>query len=238
MTTDLLPGRRPDGLDVAITLGGSAGGAALVLGGLSYVHPETGAWVRDVVSTRLDVFVLLMFFVETTIIGSSVLAAMRLRALSWSDLGFRRPLGKRWYAAALVLALVVFPVLSLLIELALRRFDLERQDLTLLLGAMRGHPLSLAALIVLGCLVIPLFEEVLFRGVLFAWLRRRWGRVLAVAVSSLAFALAHGLSGTLVPLFVLGAFIALLYDLSGSLWPAVLAHGTNNGLAFAATFWI
>lgn len=107
-----------------------------------------------------------------------------------------------------------------------------------------GAQASLASKFVLMTVAItiaPLIEELLFRGVLLsAWLKRLnvgW----AVACTSLAFALVHlpdlkFLWYGLPNLAMLGAAFAWLRLKSGSLWPAVLAHGINNLVTTLAWF--
>ncbi len=81
-------------------------------------------------------------------------------------------------------------------------------------------------------------EEIVFRGYLLEGLRRIWPRSIwpAVAVSSVAFALAHlswGLSGLQFLFYIaLGAVFALFVLRSRSLWPAVFAHVSWDAIAF------
>ncbi len=102
----------------------------------------------------------------------------------------------------------------------------------LLDASERGTPTQFVLLLILGGLLGPFGEEILFRGVLYTWLKR-WGLVLAVLTSPALFGVLHGL--TLVFLFhaaVMGALLALLYEKSGSLWPGILAHGLHNAPIF------
>ena len=75
----------------------------------------------------------------------------------------------------------------------------------------------------------PFFEEVIFRGVLFASLRRRFRWEVAALLSALAFSVVHGygLVGFLSVLWS-GVLWAWAYEKTGSLWPGVVAHGINN----------
>ncbi|HWU75726.1 MAG TPA: CPBP family intramembrane glutamic endopeptidase [Rhodanobacter sp.] len=87
----------------------------------------------------------------------------------------------------------------------------------------------------------PLVEELLFRGVLLSALLQRWGKLAAIGLSSLAFALAHlpGLDWhafALPDLLLLALALAWLRLRSESIWPGVIAHGANNLLAVAAWF--
>ena len=81
----------------------------------------------------------------------------------------------------------------------------------------------------------PVAEELFFRGFLFAGLRARWSLWPAALVSGLIFGLVHAPTGitTVVPLATLGFALCWLYDRTGSLWPCVIAHMINNGLALA-----
>ena len=107
-----------------------------------------------------------------------------------------------------------------------------------------GENTPLAWRIPLVLLVVslgPLVEELLFRGVLLSALLQRWGTAAAVLLSSVTFALAHlpGLDWqafALPDLLLLALALAWLRLRSNSIWPGVIAHGTNNVLAVAAWF--
>lgn len=100
-----------------------------------------------------------------------------------------------------------------------------------ILSASPGELLALGVLIALAA---PLFEEILFRGVLFGGLRRPLGPWGAGLVSSVLFALLHGDPQAGLVLAVLGGIFAALYHKTGSLWPAVLAHALWNGATVTA----
>ena len=77
--------------------------------------------------------------------------------------------------------------------------------------------------------VTPLFEELLFRGLLFATLRRGLGAPGAVVLSAAIFALAHGY-GVLgfASVFWSACLWAWAYEKTGSLWPCIAAHAVDN----------
>lgn len=80
--------------------------------------------------------------------------------------------------------------------------------------------------------LVPAFaEEILFRGYVLRAFEKSWGIVTAVIVSSLVFGLFHLQLNNLLPLMTLGGVMGLVTWLSGSLWPAMLAHFINNGSA-------
>ncbi len=78
----------------------------------------------------------------------------------------------------------------------------------------------------------PLFEEVLFRGVLLPVVGRRWGIPAGIGVSALVFALAHLSLSEAPPLFALGVGLGWLRWSTGRLFSSVAMHGLWNGLTF------
>jgi CAAX protease family protein len=94
---------------------------------------------------------------------------------------------------------------------------------------------TLVGLVVFGGLAVPFAEELFFRGVVYSALRR-YGPVLAALGSAASFGIAHGVSMVLVVAFLLGLVNAALVERSGSIWPPVLAHATNNTIAFGLAY--
>lgn len=79
--------------------------------------------------------------------------------------------------------------------------------------------------------VLPaICEEIAFRGVLLNGLRRRLATVQLCCVVGLAFAMFHFDLARFVPTMLLGAVLAALTLRSGSVYPAMVWHGLNNGL--------
>jgi membrane protease YdiL (CAAX protease family) len=95
--------------------------------------------------------------------------------------------------------------------------------------ALNHHQWWAAALVAFAVVVLaPLAEEALFRGVLFASLRERWGVFLGSVVSAGVFGLAHLDLTLFIPLGVAGLVLNMLYDKTGSLIPSTVAHATLN----------
>ncbi len=92
-----------------------------------------------------------------------------------------------------------------------------------------GSPGIVALTILQYVVLAPTFEELVFRGLLFGTLRRkfRWGT--AAVISSAIFAIAHGY-GLLgfAGVFWSGVIWAWAYEKTGSLLPGMLAHAVNN----------
>jgi membrane protease YdiL (CAAX protease family) len=102
-----------------------------------------------------------------------------------------------------------------------------------LLNAAQGTLGQFALTLLVAGLFVPFGEELLFRGVLYTWLRR-WGIVLATLGSALIFGLNHGINVVFPATVVLGLLLALAYERSGSIWPGVVGHILYNLIVFSA----
>jgi uncharacterized protein len=90
-------------------------------------------------------------------------------------------------------------------------------------------PPILATSLVEYVIFAPIFEELAFRGLLFAMLRRRFSFLPAALLSSTIFALAHGYSVLgFISVLWSGFLWAWIYDRTGSLIPGMVAHAANN----------
>ncbi|MDR1070332.1 MAG: CPBP family intramembrane metalloprotease [Gracilibacteraceae bacterium] len=92
---------------------------------------------------------------------------------------------------------------------------------------------QLAALALLGVVVVPLQEELLFRGLVYPPLRKLYGRAGGMTRNALFFALIHFDAPRFLPVLVGGFLLCRLFETSHSLWPSIIAHGVWNGLMVA-----
>ncbi|ETW22378.1 membrane protein [Mycobacterium gastri 'Wayne'] len=94
-------------------------------------------------------------------------------------------------------------------------------------GVQASWPWAVAVF-ALVVFVGPLGEEIIFRGLLWGAVDRRWGRWAALVVTTVVFALAH-LEFTRAPLLVVVAIpIALARLYSGGLLASIVAHQVTN----------
>jgi membrane protease YdiL (CAAX protease family) len=91
-------------------------------------------------------------------------------------------------------------------------------------------------MLLLAGFVAPFGEELLFRGVLYTFLRERWGVWIGVFVSSFLFGLIHGNLAVGLTGFLLGIVAALVFEYSKSLWTAVIVHVINNSFKIAMLY--
>ena len=78
----------------------------------------------------------------------------------------------------------------------------------------------------------PVVEELLFRGIFFPMLRDLGFQRLAWWGTSLVFGFIHGNVAAFLPLCVLGAFFAWLYQRTGNLASSIAAHALFNVIPF------
>ena len=83
---------------------------------------------------------------------------------------------------------------------------------------------------VLACLIGPIAEEFFFRGVVYATIRSRSTRLIAMLISGGLFAVTHTNVMGFLPIGVLGCLLAYLYERTGSLASSITVHVFHNTL--------
>ena len=173
-------------------------------------------------------------------VGLMVLVSRRKgRGTLRADFGFVVELRDAWViAVGVVLEIALVLLVNPLVNLARN----QHQDVVKELQDSRGVKLALIALV--AGLVAPVCEELLFRGLLLRALRRRTTPVAAVAISALAFALAHPLldpalgTWAVVPaLFAMGAVSGVMALRTGTLSRSIFLHIGFNLLTTGAAVW-
>jgi membrane protease YdiL (CAAX protease family) len=112
---------------------------------------------------------------------------------------------------------------------------LDKQLVSLFLKS--ENLLQLAGTVLVVGIAIPFYEEVFFRGFLFASLDRRWGGKVALIVSSVFFAIVHGLT-FFVPLLFLSLLIGWLRLRTGNLRMSFYLHAANNSFSVLAGYFL
>ncbi|MDE6201725.1 MAG: CPBP family intramembrane metalloprotease [Clostridiales bacterium] len=97
-------------------------------------------------------------------------------------------------------------------------------------------PSSVVMIVIASVFMAPVFEETIYRGVLFNGLRKNGGAVKSVILCALAFMLMHMSPIQVVFQFALGALSAAVMNKTRRLLPCVLLHATANAAALAIQF--
>jgi hypothetical protein len=178
-----------------------------------------------------------LLFQTLVILGAIRSVVVRKYGLRWADLGLRRSAFK-WHRRGLALAVLLVPMVALINGVLVPRLVGEEfHNPQLYAVAPNGFswPALLTMLFMAG-VVAPLGEELVFRGLLFPWLRSRLGAVAAAVLSGLIFATLHGVPILIPALTAIGAALAWLYHRCGSLWPVIVAHGAFNAIMVIALY--
>ena len=111
-------------------------------------------------------------------------------------------------------------------------FELELQDAAqVVIGEWSWLELLYTAVAIF---VAPLFEELIFRGILFPYFVKRVGVAGGTALVSLVFAAMHFHVPSVVPLYLLSSALCLAYWRTGSLWPSIGIHILFNTVTILA----
>ncbi len=167
-----------------------------------------------------------------------VLAAHRaLAARAGLSLGFHRVPPLRALGAGALAYLLMWPVLLLVMMLLgplFERLGLPTRSHPIVdhIQSAAGDPLTLTLWLLVAAVLAPLLEEAVFRGALHASLKARIGARAALFAVAFLFAIIHPQIGLgLVGIFLVGLTLSLVRLHEGSLWPGVVLHAINNGVA-------
>lgn len=136
-------------------------------------------------------------------------------------------LGLGAYCAAIPLVIGV-----LLIILKLFGVVSKSQNPALdILGVVKS-PGDLILLFLMIGIIGPIFEEVLFRGVLYTSIRKKLPVAASILLVSFLFAFIHFDFGVLINLCLIGAVFTILYERTGSIVPSIVTHIIWNSMTF------
>ena len=95
------------------------------------------------------------------------------------------------------------------------------------------------SIFVVGSAVIaPIYEELLFRGIIFPKLIQKTNFTIALVLSSLLFAVLHFHLSALLPLFVLSIILSITYLYTSTIWASISLHALFNLISIIAVKFI
>lgn len=159
-----------------------------------------------------------------------IFLSLRFYGLSQTEIGWRPPKQFKKIAAGALL-LISYRLLEIVFfENGVSTFSLH-VGLSGFWNAL-DNPVVYYHLIIVP-FVSPLFEELIYRGLIFSILEKRLGWRWAVFGSALFFSAFHTSSiiSFSFGIFIKGIIYGLLRKWDGSIWTSVAAHSTNNLLA-------
>lgn len=191
--------------------------------------------------TQLSVFAVAQ---NALFIGLTVYVVRHRYRLPLERLGIRADRWHLWLALGPLAGAATIPVsvaaervavavISLVVGVQRAEAMAQQEHLTDVLTGILQRPLTtaqIAWIVILVCVIVPIGEEIFFRGFVYGTLRR-WGVGAATLLSALFFAAVHQQIVHLLPIVLLGVILALLYERTGSLVPVLIVHAVNNLVA-------
>lgn len=180
--------------------------------------------------------------VSVLIIMLAILVFVRRRRLTRQD--FRRHYGAGgtigWRQVLLPLpAFVVYLLFSMaLVAIAAAIWPGFNPDEVQQLGFSRlDNALEYIVAFLVLVVMVPILEELLFRGFVHGELRRhQFPPWVVIVVVSLLFAILHGQTNVAVDVFALSIVLGVLREYTGTIWAGVVLHAIKNYIAFYLLF--
>ena len=141
-----------------------------------------------------------------------------------------------WTPLIYLITIILLLFVSLLNQYLLSNFfnvEIKPQDI---LEKFKELENSIEIIIfVFGSTIIaPIYEELLFRGILFPKLLQKTNLIWAIVLSSLVFAILHFHLSALLPLFVLSIILSFTYLYTSTIWACISLHALFNLISIIA----
>ena len=108
-------------------------------------------------------------------------------------------------------------------------FPSSKENYQQVIGLIKGSPIvSFLDFCILG----PIIEEVLMRGFLLDGLSTNYGKIIALLISAAFFSILHFNIAQIVPSFICGIILGLLYYHTDSIFSCILAHIGYNTISY------
>ena len=161
--------------------------------------------------------------------------------LGWRAVGFR-PTTLKWMSITAAIGTLFVPVsvvISLVVSNLLIHENSVDNSLSLPVEQFDTVPIFEYIVVFISiAIIVPIAEEIFFRGVLFKWLRTRTSFWVAAGISSIIFGAIHFSAASMVSLSLAGFLCALSYEHSKSLWTAIAIHAGNNGIIVIVYYFV
>jgi uncharacterized protein len=166
---------------------------------------------------------------DSIIIGAAALFSLVRYRVGWNRLGLRSFNLALGCGLSIVLLMVSYGV-RIFYGIVATGLG-YRPALQDVLSRLDTQGIGFILTLIAAAVIAPIAEEIFFRGFVYGGLRGRIGTLGAMLVSSLFFTALHFTLDQFIPIFALGLFLALLYEKTGSLYPGMLLHSSNNAIS-------
>ncbi len=108
---------------------------------------------------------------------------------------------------------------------------------TVLLIKNGGTLLELVSMLILGVIIAPISEELVYRGVFYRYFHKRIPEYAAILIPTVLWSFIHQSLYSFVPLIFLGYAITLAYRNTGNIISSITFHILFNAVNFSALFY-
>jgi uncharacterized protein len=179
-----------------------------------------------------NLFILFWVYVAARRKGRRIFQVIGLVPLSWKRTGL-----------ALIAGLLVGPIMSFVVQVLQAALGYAQRTPGVDILAPEGFSWpAFAVMLAAGGVLAPITEEVLFRGIVFGWLRRKVSPWIAAIGSAIPFGAAHleqnpgDAVAHVAYAFCVGIALALIYQRLGSLWASITTHVAINVTAIGYVY--
>lgn len=204
-----------------------------------WTEAESRIWLTTSVTSQF-----LFVSVASLLSVTAVLRLTNVAQVTKAQIGIVRLKARDigWAFIAYGLYFLCFLAVVTVAPLFLPGLDVAQEQQTGFENAFAGPEILMTFLALV--VIVPLAEEIMFRGFLFSSLRAKFRLRYATVITGLLFGVAHLQFGADAPLlwvaaidtFILSCFLCYLRERMGSVWPAVFLHAIKNSVAFILLF--
>jgi len=208
-------------------------GFGIAVGSIIFVTPMLLAKATEL--PRLYILLVASVLQCAAMVGAVYWIILKGGGLTWRSFGFAPP-SRKQFVVAIVLGVALVPVMEGIERLA----GITLGDTIVGWLAPDGFTWTgLVGGVLLVGIATPIAEEVLFRGVIYAWMRTRWSMTTALLLNGALFGVIHLQypAPYLILVGLLGIAFALAYEKTGSLWVPSLMHAGHNSAVIIAVYW-
>lgn len=173
--------------------------------------------------------------------GSVIVIGVARGKLSLREMGFIPPrISAGWFIGAILLSLALLPVRGMIGVVVQYLAGGSLAGMQNRLDVIAPESFTWAGFVVtlIGAgILVPIAEELYFRGAIFTWFRGRYNFPVAMLASSVMFAFGHiDTIGVVAASFVLALVNAWAFEKSKTLWAPILMHITTNSFAVVTIY--
>lgn len=201
--------------------------AATMIGPLVAVGVLTGVGFLPVESAARNLA--FVFFLAGMVCVAIVGLWRRRAGVPWVMLGITWPTARLWHLLWQVPLGYLVVIAAMWVSQWLRGMPGQPPEKDSI-GITADSPVVLLLLAFLaGVIMVPLWEELFFRGAVMGYLKQRWGTTVAVLGSAALFALCHPALEVTLYYFAFGLMCAWLRVFHRNLWGPLAFHMAING---------